>query len=65
MPLRDAQGRCIPCRPNETGGAIGYISKANDHRGARFDGYTALPETERKILHDVFEPAMPGSAAAI
>jgi fatty-acyl-CoA synthase len=56
MPLRDAQGRCIRCRPNEIGEAIGYISKANDDRGARFDGYTALPETKRKILRDVFEP---------
>jgi fatty-acyl-CoA synthase len=56
MPLRDAHGRCVACEPNETGEAIGYISKANDDRGARFDGYTALAETERKILRDVFEP---------
>jgi fatty-acyl-CoA synthase len=55
MPLRDAQGLCIRCRPHEIGEAIGYISKANDDRGARFDGYTALAETKRKVLRDVFE----------
>jgi fatty-acyl-CoA synthase len=55
MPLRDAQGLCIRCRPHEIGEAIGYISKANDDRGARFDGYTAPAETKRKVLRDVFE----------
>ena len=55
MPLRDIRGRCIRCRPNEIGEVIGYISEAKDDRGARFDGYTALPETKRKILRDVFE----------
>ena len=46
--------RPVPAERNRW--AIGYISKANDDRGARFDGYTAPPETERKILRDVFEP---------
>ena len=56
LPLRDDQGRCLRCGPNETGEAIGRISKAPDETGARFDGYTAAGETEKKILRDVFEP---------
>jgi alkylhydroperoxidase family enzyme len=43
------------CGPNETGEAIGLISKSQDDAGARFDGYTAAAETEKKILRDVFE----------
>jgi fatty-acyl-CoA synthase len=56
LPLRNEQGRCIRCEPNETGEAIGRISKAPSDPGARFDGYTAAGETEKKILRDVFEP---------
>ena len=56
LPLRDDQGRCLRCGPNETGEAIGRIAKAPDDPGARFDGYTAAGETQKKILRDVFEP---------
>ena len=56
LPLRDDQGRCVRCAPNETGEAIGRIARARDDSGARFDGYTAAAETERKILRGVFEP---------
>jgi fatty-acyl-CoA synthase len=56
LPLRNEQGRCLRCGPNETGEAIGRIAKAPDEPGARFDGYTAAGETEKKILRDVFEP---------
>jgi fatty-acyl-CoA synthase len=56
LPLRNDRGRCTRCRPNETGEAIGRISQAPDDPGARFDGYTAAAETEKKILRDVFEP---------
>jgi len=54
-PLRNAQGFCVRCAPGETGEAIGRISGDPDDRGTRFDGYTDRNETERKILHDVFE----------
>jgi fatty-acyl-CoA synthase len=56
LPLRNDQGRCLRCGPDETGEAIGRIAKAPDDPGARFDGYTAVGETEKKILRDVFEP---------
>jgi fatty-acyl-CoA synthase len=56
LPLRDDHGRCLRCAPHETGEAIGRIAKARDDPGARFDGYTAAGETEKKILRDVFEP---------
>ena len=51
-PLRDESGFCARCTPNETGEAIGRISK---DAGARFDGYTDREATEKKILRDVFE----------
>jgi fatty-acyl-CoA synthase len=56
VPLRDDQGRCMRCAPNETGEAIGRISKTQDGRDTRFDGYTTPAETEKKVLRDVFEP---------
>ena len=52
-PLRNAQGFCTRCAPNEAGEAIGRIDPAD--RGTHFDGYTDAGETERKILRDVFE----------
>jgi fatty-acyl-CoA synthase len=56
LPLRDDRGRCTRCGPNETGEAIGRISQVQDEPGARFEGYTAPAETEKKILRDAFEP---------
>jgi fatty-acyl-CoA synthase len=56
LPRRNEQGRCVRCRPNETGEAIGRIAKGPNDAAGRFDGYTATAETEKKILRDVFEP---------
>jgi fatty-acyl-CoA synthase len=53
VPMRNAQGFCIRCAPNEPGEAIGRIDP--DDRSTRFDGYTDRDETERKILREVFE----------
>ena len=53
-PLRDAEGRCIRCPPDEAGEAIGRIERAAP--GARFDGYTDAQASEKKILRDVFKP---------
>ena len=53
-PLRDADGRCIRCAPDEPGEAIGRIEGAAP--GARFDGYTDAQASEKKILRDVFKP---------
>jgi fatty-acyl-CoA synthase len=53
-PLRDANGLCIRCAPDETGEALGKIERANP--GSRFDGYTDARDSEKKILRDVRKP---------
>lgn len=53
LPVRDASGFCIECADGETGEAIGKIS---DEPGKRFEGYAKQSDTEKKILHHVFEP---------
>ena len=54
-PLRDADGRCIPCQPQEPGEAIGQIALAPGSAGARFEGYADAEATGRKVLRDVFQ----------
>src|SRR6185295_3256817 len=51
-PVRGADGRCIECAANEVGEVIGRIS---DEPGKTFDGYTKQSDTQKKVLHDVFE----------
>jgi fatty-acyl-CoA synthase len=53
QPLRDDHGLCIACGPGEIGEAVGRIGNANGG-GGRFEGYTDVSETEKKILRDVF-----------
>jgi fatty-acyl-CoA synthase len=53
-PVRDAQGFCIRCAPDEAGEALGRIEPAA--AGGRFEGYTDAQASERKILRDVFAP---------
>jgi fatty-acyl-CoA synthase len=55
QPVRNAQGFCIECPPEEAGEVIGRILKDASMPGARFEGYAAAAETEKKILHDVFQ----------
>jgi len=52
MPVRNAEGFCIECAPNEAGEAIGQITH---EPGKDFEGYTKATDTQKKILHDVFE----------
>ncbi len=52
MPVRAADGLCIPCARDEVGEAIGRIGTA-DGGGGRFEGYTDAGETEKKILRGV------------
>ncbi len=54
-PVRDARGFCIRCAPGETGEAIGRIVSDPAVPSGRFEGYADRAESERKILHDVFE----------
>ncbi len=55
QPIRDAQGFCIECAPDEAGEVIGKILRDPSKPGARFEGYATKAETEKKILHDVFD----------
>ncbi len=55
-PVRDEQGYCIPCAPNETGEAIGPILGGASNLGARFEGYTSDEDSEKKILRGAFKP---------
>ncbi len=55
QPLRDAQGHCIPCAPNEPGEAIGKIVVDPSRPSGRFEGYANKQDDERKILRNVFE----------
>jgi fatty-acyl-CoA synthase len=50
--LRNDQGFCIPCTPNQSGEAIG---KLVDDPGTRFEGYADQAASQKKILRDVFE----------
>ena len=54
-PVRDAQGFCIRCAPNEAGEAIGKVAEDPSNIGSRFEGYTNPDASERKILRNVFE----------
>jgi len=54
-PVRDAQGFCVRCGPNETGEAIGQILSDASNFGGRFEGYTNEEASEKKILRNVFE----------
>ena len=55
-PVRNAQGFCIRCAPNEAGEAIGKVVDDPSNIGSRFEGYTNEQASESKILRDVFEP---------
>ena len=53
MPVRGMDGLCVECADDEVGEAIGKIA---DEPGKSFDGYTKAADTQKKVLHDVFEP---------
>ena len=55
-PVRNAQGFCIRCSPNEPGEAIGKVVDDPSNIGSRFEGYTNQEASERRILRNVFEP---------
>ncbi len=54
-PVRNAEGFCIECPPNEAGEMIGEIVNDPNKPAARFEGYADKAATEKKILHDVFK----------
>jgi fatty-acyl-CoA synthase len=55
LPVRDENGFCIRCAPDESGEAIGKLFTDGANVGGRFEGYTDDSASERKILRDVFE----------
>jgi fatty-acyl-CoA synthase len=55
-PVRNDQGFCVRCAPNEVGEAIGRLLKDTSNVGGRFEGYTSREASEKKILRGVFEP---------
>jgi fatty-acyl-CoA synthase len=54
IPVRNEGGLCVRCSVEEPGEAIGKILDDPNHPGDRFEGYTDLGASERKILRNVF-----------
>ena len=54
-PVRDENGFCSLCEPDEIGEVIGQILDDPERPSQRFEGYADKEATEKKILHDVFE----------
>jgi fatty-acyl-CoA synthase len=55
QPLRNAEGRCEACKPNEVGEAVGLLPE-DTQRAGRFEGYVDAHASELKILRNVFAP---------
>ncbi len=55
QPVRDAQGFCVACAPDEVGETIGKIVNDPARPAARFEGYARKAEDEKKILRNVFK----------
>ena len=53
-PIRDSNGFCIPCDPDEPGEAIGRISDDAGSSMHQFDGYTNAEASAARLLHGVF-----------
>ena len=53
QPIRDEKGLCQRCDVDEVGEALGRIANDGSAEG-RFDGYTDLAASERKIVRNVF-----------
>ena len=54
LPLRDADGFCQRCAPDEPGEAIGRIAAGEGANAGRFEGYTTAADSAKKVLRDVF-----------
>jgi fatty-acyl-CoA synthase len=54
QPVRNAEGFCERCPPNEPGEVIGRIVNDPSKPGNRFEGYAASAQNENKVLRDVF-----------
>jgi fatty-acyl-CoA synthase len=54
--MRDERGLCIECGTGDPGEVIGKIVNDASMPASRFEGYASTADTERKLLHDAFEP---------
>jgi len=54
-PLRNAEGFCERCGPNEVGEAVGLIPGAGKDLAGRFEGYADPEASARKVLRHVFK----------
>jgi fatty-acyl-CoA synthase len=53
-PVRNADGLCVRCAPNEIGEAISKIPDNKSKAGSPFEGYTDKEASAKKVLRDVF-----------
>ncbi len=53
-PVRDVNGFCVRCSPDEPGEALGLIDRSKSSSSRRFDGYTDPEASARKTLGNVF-----------
>jgi fatty-acyl-CoA synthase len=54
-PVRNEDGFCIRCGPDEPGEALARVVDDSSNVGSRFEGYTDERATEKRILHNVFQ----------
>jgi fatty-acyl-CoA synthase len=54
-PLRNGDGFCERCAPNEVGEAVGLIPDAGKQLAGRFEGYADSEASARKVLRNVFK----------
>ena len=54
-PLRNGEGFCERCGPNEVGEAVGLIPGAGKDLAGRFEGYADPAASARKVLRNVFK----------
>jgi fatty-acyl-CoA synthase len=54
-PLRNGEGFCERCGPDEPGEAVGLIPGAGKELAGRFEGYADAEASARKVLRNVFK----------
>jgi fatty-acyl-CoA synthase len=54
-PVRNNEGFCIRCAPNEVGEAIGQALDDPSNVGSKFEGYTSNEASEKRMFRNVFK----------
>jgi fatty-acyl-CoA synthase len=54
-PVRNMEGFCERCAPNEVGEAVGLMPETGGTRAGRFEGYADPEASNRKVLRNVFK----------